>query len=534
MTAITSSRPTAPPARPGFAHLLHAEWTKFRTVRGWVIAVIVAMLVTVLLGLFQGSHSQVAPCTTGPNGPACRYVIPTGPGGESVTDTFYFVHRPLAGDGSITVRVTSLTEVTESSQTLNGQPVSTKTAMVPWSKAGLIITAGARQGSAYAAVMVTGSHGTQMQWNYTGDTPGPGKGAGEAGRVSAASPRWLRLTRAGDVITGYDSADGTSWTKIGTVTLRGLAPTVQAGLFATSPGYSQQTSQQITSASGTAAPTDATATFDRVGLHGGWPGSSWTGTSVNASPDSPYVTGHEVGYRQAGSAFTVTGSGDIAPDVTDGVPIDTLLAGLFIALISVLVVGAQFMTAEYRRGLIRVTLAASPRRGRMLAAKAIVLGAVTFAAGLADAAAAVLIGIPLLRASGNPVYPATALTEVRVIAGTAALAAVFAVFALAVGAILRHGAGAVTAAIAAVILPYLLTAAIPVLPAGAADWVLRVTPAAGFAISQVIPAYPQVAASYTPANGYFPLAPWAGFAVSCAWAALALALAAHFLRRRDA
>jgi hypothetical protein len=42
------------------------------------------------------------------------------------------------------------------------------------------------------------------------------------------------------------------------------------------------------------------------------------------------------------------------------VPIDTLLAGLFIALVAVLVVGAQFITAEYRRGLIRATLASSP------------------------------------------------------------------------------------------------------------------------------------------------------------------------------
>jgi ABC-type transport system involved in multi-copper enzyme maturation permease subunit len=528
VTTNTSSRTAASSAQAGFAHLLHAEWTKFRTVRGWVVAVIVAVLVTVLLGLFQGSHSHVAPCTAGQNGPACRYVIPTGPGGESVTDTFYFVHRPLTGGGSITVRVTSLTEVTESSQTLNGQPVSTKPAVVPWSKAGLIITAGDGQGSAYAAVMVTGSHGTQMQWNYTGDT------TGLAGQVSAAAPRWLRLARAGDVITGYDSADGTSWIKIGAITLPRLAPTVQAGLFATSPGFTQQTSQGVTSASGTAAATDATATFDRVGLHGGWPASSWTGTSVSGGPDSPYVTGHEARYRQAGSVFTVTGSGDIAPDVTDGVPIDTLLAGLFIALIAVLVVGAQFMTAEYRRGLIRATLAASPRRGRALAAKAIVLGGVTFAATLAGAAAAVLIGIPLLRASGNPVYPATALTEARVIAGTAALAAVFAVFALAVGAIVRHGAGAVTAAVTAVIAPYLLTAAIPVLPAGAADWVLRVTPAAGFAIRQVIPAYPQVAASYTPSSGFLPLAPWAGLAVSCAWAALALVLATYLLRRRDA
>jgi hypothetical protein len=72
------------------------------------------------------------------------------------------------------------------------------------------------------------------------------------------------------------------------------------------------------------------------------------------------------------------------------------------------------------------------------------------------------------------------------------------------------------------------------MPAGAADWVLRVTPAAGFAIRQVLPAYPQVAAGYTPFGDFFPLVPWAGFAVSCAWAALALALATYLLRRRDA
>ena len=529
MTTLTPSRPKARPDLAGFARLLRAEWTKFRTVRGWGIAAGVAVLVTVLLGLFIGSHSHIAPCSNGPNSP-CRYAaIPVGPGGEAVTDTFYFVHRTLVGNGSITAEVASLTEVAENGLTLRGRPASTKPAVVPWSKAGLIITAGPGQGSAYAAVLVTGGHGTRMQWNYTGDTQDP------AGRVSDTAPRWLRLTRAGGVITGYDSTDGTSWTKIGSVTLPGLAPTVQAGLLATSPSQSVATNSGVTSVSGTGGgATDATATFDRVSLHGGWPGSSWTGTSVQGGPDSPYVTGHEAGYRQVGGAFTVTGSGDVAPDVTGGVSIDALLAGLFIALVAVLVVGAQFMTGEYRRGLIRATFAASPRRGRVLAAKVIVIGAVTFAAGLAGSAGAVLIGIPLLRASGNPVYPVTALTEVRVIAGTAALTAVFALLALGVGAIVRHGAGAVAAVIAVVILPYLLTAAIPVLPVGAADWVLRVTPAAGFAIRQVIPAYPQVAANYTPSNGYFPLAPWAGFAVTCAWAALALALAAHLLKRRDA
>jgi len=525
MTAATLTPPRrgTAPGHDGFARLLLAEWTKFRTVRGWVIAVIVAALVTLLLGLYTGVRSQEG-CPGGP----CHYTIPTGPGGEAVTDTYYLVHRPLAADGTITVRVTSLASVVDTAMTPQG-PARTQPALVPWSKAGLIITAGPGQGAPYAAVLVTGSHGTRMQWNYTGDTPGL------AGGVSAASPRWLRLTRAGDVITSYDSADGTSWTKIGTVTLPGLAPTVQAGLFATSPGYTATASQQLTGGSSSGAPTDATATFDRVSLQGGWPGGSWAGTSVNGGPSSiSYPAGTTAGYRQVGGTFTVTGSGDIAPGVNGATPADASLAGLFIGLIAVIVVGALFITAEYRRGLIRLTLAASPRRGRVLAAKAIVLGAVTFAAGLAGSAGAVFLGIPLLRANGSAIYPASTLTDVRIIAGTAALVAVLAVFALGVGTLLRHGAATVTVVITAVILPYLLAAAFPVLPAGAADWLLRVTPAAGFAIKQVIPAYPQVTGSYTPSNDYFPLAPWAGFAVTCAWAALALALAAFLLRRRDA
>ena len=228
--------------------------------------------------------------------------------------------------------------------------------------------------------------------------------------------------------------------------------------------------------------------------------------------------------------MTVTGTGDIAPYVTaangaDGTPIENTLTGVFAALIAVIVVAALFITAEYRRGLIRVTFAASPARGRVLAAKAAVIGAVTFVAGLAGAAGAVVFGTALLRSNGNFILPVSTLTEARVLAGTAALLAVVAVLAVALGAILRSGAAAVTVLIVAIVLPYLLAIALPVLPASAADWLLRVTPAAGFAIEQTVQRYAQVAASYTPKNGYYPLPPWAGFAVLCAWAALALGLA---------
>jgi ABC-type transport system involved in multi-copper enzyme maturation permease subunit len=131
------------------------------------------------------------------------------------------------------------------------------------------------------------------------------------------------------------------------------------------------------------------------------------------------------------------------------------------------------------------------------------------------------------------VLPVSSLTELRVIAGTAALLAVAAVLALAIGTALRRSAGAVTAVIVVIVLPYILGTA-AVLPVSAENWLLRVTPAAAFAVQQSLPAYPQVTGSYTPTNGYFPLAPWAGFAVLCAWAALALGVAAVLLRRRDA
>jgi ABC-type transport system involved in multi-copper enzyme maturation permease subunit len=122
---------------------------------------------------------------------------------------------------------------------------------------------------------------------------------------------------------------------------------------------------------------------------------------------------------------------------------------------------------------------------------------------------------------------------VRVIIGTAVLAAVSAVLALAVGTIVRRGAAAVAIVIVAIVLPYFLAFA-AVVPIGVADWLLRITPAAGFALQQPYPRYPQVTMIYSALSGYYPLPPWAGLAVLCAWTAVALAGAAYLLRRRDA
>jgi hypothetical protein len=194
----------------------------------------------------------------------------------------------------------------------------------------------------------------------------------------------------------------------------------------------------------------------------------------------------------------------------------------------------MFITAEYRRGLIWVTLAACPGRGRVLAAKACVVGLVAFAAGLAGTGIAVPLGQRVLRSHGVYLPPVTALTEARVIVGSAATLAVCAVLAVAIGTVLRRGATAVAAVIALIAAPYVLTVTIPVLPLDTADWLMRVTPAAAFAVQQTVVQYPQVDDVYAPAYGYFPLAPWAGLLVLCAWAVIGLAVAHVALNRRDA
>lgn len=530
MTATTTPyRPGQQARRAGFAQLLHSEWTKFRTVRGWVAALAAAALLTVGLSLLTASGSV---CSFGPfpgQPVALACTSPIGPGGEAVSDSFYFVHQPLGRNGSITAEVTSLAGRYATSAVQRapgaGRPVL-HPGLDQWSKAGLIIKAGTRPGSAYAAILVTGAHGVRMQDNYTGDTPGL------AGPVSAASPRWLRLTRSGDLVTGYDSADGTHWTRVGTVTLTGLPATAAAGLFAASPPYSRAISQSLGSFTSTGGPSQATGVFRHLSLPASWSPSGWHAAQIGGPQGEGQASFG--GWRRAAGQLTVSGSGDIAPAVAGPEnQFGQTLGGAFAGLIIAIVLGVVFITTEYRRGLIRTTLAASPLRGRVLAAKAIVIGVVTFVAGVAATAIGAPLAERVLRAHGNFIFPVPLLTELRVIAGAAAVLAVSAVLALAIGALLRRSAGAVTAAIAVILLPHLLATA-PVLPGGIADWLLRATPAAGFAILQSVPQYPQVAGEYSAFNGYYPLAPWAGLAVLCGWAVLALALAIVVLRRRDA
>ena len=222
-----------------FWNLVRAEWTKLRTVRGWMVGLALAAILTVALGMLGPLGSSSSCSQVDSNGATSHTCHVTGPprdaSGQEVQDQSTFVRRTLAGDGSITARLTSFSGKYSPDGGGPPDPTDPTAGMVdglqPWSKAGILIKDGSNFGSAYAAVLATGSHGVRMQYDYTHDT------AGLPGSVTAAAPRWLRLTRAGDVITGYDSADGTTWTEIGAARLANLPADVEVGVFAASPDY---------------------------------------------------------------------------------------------------------------------------------------------------------------------------------------------------------------------------------------------------------------------------------------------------------
>jgi hypothetical protein len=232
------------------------------------------------------------------------------------------------------------------------------------------------------------------------------------------------------------------------------------------------------------------------------------------------------GLVESNGALAVTGSGDIGPAGSEGGrSVEDALVGLAIGLVIVMAVAVRF-AAEHRPD----PAGAIPLSGRILAARAVVIGAVAFLAGLVAAAVAVRLVTEVPGAGGGQVLAASALTELRVVAGVAALVAVAAVAALGLGALLGRSWPALLVAISTVVLPYLV-AAVPLLPDEVSRWLLRLTPAAGFAVQQTVAEHPQVVAHYAPSAGYFPLAWWAGLAVLCAYTAAVLALAALRLRR---
>lgn len=503
-----------------FRHLLRSEWTKLRSVPRWLMTlglgaalmVLMAVLTAAASGSDAVNEDGAGPAATGepasdlPGSGPPEEAVPDSPGpdrlrqGETV-DQLHLVHQPLAGDGSIVAQVVAQADSQE------------------WAKAGIMVKEGPSWGSPYAAMMVTPDHGVRMQWDYTDDRAGS----------DSVAPVWLKLTRTGDTIAGYESPDGDDWTEVGTVELDDLPETVEAGMFVTSP-EAVNIERMFGGESIDIQPTQGEASFDNVTLEPATNGSqaspgAWRDYNTSIVPDGGEHTEND-------GVFRLYGSGDVGehnPELTGDDLVESSLLGALIGALAIVALGVLFITSEHKRGMIRTTLAASPRRSRVLLAKAAVLGSVTFLAGLLASVVSFLVAYPELHSKLGPAGAQTALADgklaltdpvvLRAVVGTGVLLAAIAVLSLAVGAITRRSAAAISTVTLLVVLPFILQTGLPL---SVARWINRLTPAAGFAVQETVERYDSA------------IVPLGGLAVVCAYALVTLGLACWLLERRDA
>ncbi|MEW2485363.1 ABC transporter permease subunit [Streptomyces sp. NPDC048411] len=125
--------------------------------------------------------------------------------------------------------------------------------------------------------------------------------------------------------------------------------------------------------------------------------------------------------------------------------------GVLLGSICVITLGVMTIAAEYGTGMIRTTLTACPSRARVLSAKAIVFFLLTFTITTVTTTLVAVLQTAILdgaTASGDDWLRATV--------GVGLYIATLGLLSLAVGALIRHSAGAITIMIAVVLLPLVL------------------------------------------------------------------------------
>ncbi|SDU65824.1 hypothetical protein [Jiangella alkaliphila] len=203
-------------------------------------------------------------------------------------------------------------------------------------------------------------------------------------------------------------------------------------------------------------------------------------------------------------------------DMDGGDPARLALSGVMVgqAIVAVLVVLST--SGEYSTGMIQLTLAAVPRRTTALAAKALVLGAVTAVASIAGVLGSLLAGHLLL--PGTPAL--TDAATLRAGLGTVLYLVLIAELALGVGFAVRDGAVASGTVLA---LLYLF----PLLSHVVTDpWLQQ-------QLARIGPMPAGLAIQATTGLDRLPIGPWAGLGVLALWATAAVTLGTTLLQRRD-
>lgn len=226
-----------------------------------------------------------------------------------------------------------------------------------------------------------------------------------------------------------------------------------------------------------------------------------------------------------GVALAVAYANAETPDPTAW---QSLPAGTMFGEIVVAVLGALVITGEYSSGQIRSSLAAVPRRTRLVLAKALVIGTWSFLLGAISILAAWAIATPLMHAGTIP------LTDHRMLGfvwGTGLGYAGIALMSLGLGLLLRSTAGAIT-----VVVTLLFVIQIPLQLASMKwDWAVKageIIPSTS--INAVIDPFSVQVQWAEHAGSAMWLTHAAAAAVFTAWALVPLLLAWAVFTRRDA
>jgi ABC-2 type transport system permease protein len=200
-------------------------------------------------------------------------------------------------------------------------------------------------------------------------------------------------------------------------------------------------------------------------------------------------------------------------------PIDNGVGGYHLAQLAIGVLGVLVISGEYATGMIRSSLMAVPHRLPVLWAKALVYAVVTFLLMLVSSLVS-FFGVQAIVAQRHVQAGLGDPHAVRAVVGTALFLTVLGILAVGLGALTRSTAGGISVFVG---LLFVLPGITALLPSNIGDAIAPYLPLnAGFAV-----------ATSTFEDSHH-LAPWTGFAVFCAYAALAMALAAVSLLRRDA
>ncbi|MGP3971166.1 ABC transporter permease subunit [Streptomyces sp. 6N223] len=202
------------------------------------------------------------------------------------------------------------------------------------------------------------------------------------------------------------------------------------------------------------------------------------------------------------------------------------LSGVRLGQIPVVVLACTAITGEYGTGTIQPTLAASPRRHPVLAAKAAVLAALVLVSGTIGVLGSLAAGRLLLPGNGFTAangYPPLSLADgptLRAAVGTVLYLVLVALLTLGVGTAVRDTAAALTG-----VLALLLVAPALVQLVGDPRWQER--------LEALTPMTAGLSVQATTRLAELPIGPWPGLGVLAAYAAAALLLGGLAFAVRD-